>query len=84
MMPAMLNEPSGTVSQVLSLIPFTSPVAMMLRIPFGVPLTQVYWSVALLVASFPLCTWLAARLYRGSILRYNRLASFRAKYKKKK
>ena len=84
MMPAMLNEPSGTVSQVLSLIPFTSPVAMMLRIPFGVPLTQVYWSVALLVASFPLCTWLAARLYRGSILRYNRLASFRAKYKKRK
>ena len=83
MMPAMLNEPSGTVSQVLSLIPFTSPVAMMLRIPFGVPMTQVYLSVALLVASFPLCTWFAARLYRSSILRYNRLASWRSRKKER-
>ena len=82
LMPAMLNEPSGTVSQVLSLIPFTSPVAMMLRIPFGVPLSQLYWSVALLVASFPLCTWGAARLYRSSILRYGLLTSLRKRSKK--
>lgn len=80
LMPAMVNAPSGVLSQVFSIIPFTSPVAMMLRIPFGVPLNQLYWSMALLVISFPLCTWLAARIYRSSILRYGlRLSLFRKK-----
>jgi ABC-2 type transport system permease protein len=80
LMPAMVNAPSGVLSQVFSIIPFTSPVAMMLRIPFGVPLNQLYWSMALLVVSFPLCTWLAARIYRSSILRYGlRLSLFRKK-----
>ena len=78
-MPAMVNAPSGTLSVVLSLIPFTSPVAMMLRVPFGVPLDQLYWSMALLVVAFPLCTWLAAKLYRSSILRFNRLSIRRKK-----
>ena len=71
LMPAMINSPSGTLSQILSLIPFTSPVAMMLRIPFGVPLSQLYWSMTLLVVTFPFATWFAARIYRRSILRYN-------------
>lgn len=83
LMPAMINAPSGTLSQVLSLIPFTSPVAMMLRIPFGVPVAQLYWSVALLVAAFPLCTWLAAKLYRNTILRYNLVATLRSRRKKR-
>ena len=77
-MPAMINAPSGMLSVVLSMIPFTSPVAMMLRIPFGVPIPQLWWSMALLVIAFPLCTWLAAKLYRSSILRFNRL-TFRRK-----
>lgn len=77
MLPAMIDAPSGTLSQVLSIIPFTSPVAMMLRVPFGVPLWQLWLSMALLVATFPLCTWLAARIYRSSILRFNILARFR-------
>ncbi|MBQ9588532.1 MAG: ABC transporter permease [Bacteroidales bacterium] len=80
-MPAMVGAPSGTLSVVLSIIPLTSPVAMMLRIPFGVPLTQLWWSVALLVLSFPLFTLLAARIYRGSILRYGLLANWRKKKK---
>ena len=70
LMPAMLNQPSGTLSVVLSIIPFTSPAAMMLRIPFGVPVGQLYWSLALLILSIPLCTWIAARIYRRSILRF--------------
>ncbi len=73
LIPAMTNSPSGTLSTVLSIIPFTSPAAMMLRLPFGVPMTQLYWSMALLVITIPLCTWLAAKLYRNSILRYGRL-----------
>lgn len=79
LMPAMINAPSGTLSQILSIVPFTSPVAMMLRIPFGVPLSQLYWSMALLVFTFPLCTWLASRIYRGSILRYGRFTFHRQK-----
>lgn len=73
LMPAIMNAPSGGLSVALSLIPFTSPVVMMLRVPFGVPLSQLYWSMALLVVACPLCTWLAARIYRASILRYGRL-----------
>lgn len=79
MLPAVIDSPSGTLSQVLSIIPFTSPVAMMIRVPFGVPLWQLWLSMALLVATFPLCTWLAATIYRATILRYNILAKFRLK-----
>ncbi len=79
LMPAMLEAPSGTLSQVLSIIPFTSPVAMMMRVPFGVPLWELWLSMALLIIAFPLCTWLAAKIYRTSILRYNILAKFRKK-----
>lgn len=79
LMPAMIEAPSGTLSQVLSIIPFTSPVAMMMRVPFGVPLWQLWLSMALLIIAFPLCTWLAAKIYRTSILRYNILSKFRKK-----
>ena len=79
LLPSMIDSPSGTLSQVLSIVPFTSPVAMMLRVPFGVPLWQLWLSMALLVATFPLCTWLAAKIYRTSILRFNILAKFRLK-----
>lgn len=77
LLPAMIEAPSGTMSQVLSIVPFTSPVAMMLRIPFGVPMWQLWLSMALLIITFPLCTWLAAKIYRATILRYNILAKFR-------
>lgn len=70
LMPAMVNEPSGTLATWLSIIPFTSPVAMLFRIPFGVPIWQVALSMGLLLATFPLCTWLAAKIYRHGILRY--------------
>ena len=75
MLPSILAAPSGILSQVLSIIPFTSPVAMIIRVPFGVPLWQLWLSMALLVATFPLCTWLAARIYRVNILRYNILST---------
>ena len=77
LLPALLNSPSGTLSVVLSLVPFTSPVAMLLRIPFGVPVGQLWLSAILLVVAFPLSTWLAARIYRASILRYGLLTALR-------
>lgn len=70
LMPAMIYEPSGALSTWLSIIPFTSPVSMLFRIPFGVPIWQVVLSMALLLATFPLCIWGAAKIYRHGILRY--------------
>ncbi len=66
----MMRAPSGTLATWLSIIPFTSPAAMLMRIPFGVPYWQLLLSVALLVAAVPLCTWLAAKIYRTGILQY--------------
>lgn len=74
---SFMNEPSGTLATWLSIIPFTSPIAMMFRIPFGVPIWQVVLSTVLLVVSFPLCTWIAARIYRTGILRYGKKTTYR-------
>lgn len=72
LIPVMVGAPSGSVSTLLSIIPFTSPVAMLFRIPFGVPGWQVVLSMVLLAATFPLCIWLAAKVYRVAILRYGK------------
>jgi ABC-2 type transport system permease protein len=76
-MPAMVNEPSGALSTWLSIIPFTSPVAMLFRIPFGVPIWQVVLSMVLLLATFPLCIWAAAKIYRTAILRYGQKTTWK-------
>ena len=77
LLPSMLNQPSGDLSVWLSIIPFTSPVAMLLRIPFGVPAWQVLLSMLLLLATFPLCIWAAARVYHSAILRYGQKTTWR-------
>ena len=76
LLPSMIGQPSGSISVWLSIIPFTSPVAMLMRIPFGVPVWQVVLSMLLLLATFPLCIWAAARIYRSAILRYGQKASW--------
>lgn len=75
--PLIVAAPSGAVAQWLSMIPFTSPVAMMLRLPFGVPLSQVWLSAAILLVSFVLLTWMAARIYRVGILMYGKKTTFK-------
>lgn len=77
LLPSMIGQPSGSISVWFSIIPFTSPVAMLMRIPFGVPVWQVVLSMLLLLATFPLCIWAAARVYRSAILRYGQKASWR-------
>jgi ABC-2 type transport system permease protein len=77
LMPAMVGQPSGGLTVWLSIIPFTSPVAMLMRIPFGVPVWQVAVSMLLLLITFPLCIWAAAKVYRSAILRYGQKASWR-------
>jgi ABC-2 type transport system permease protein len=64
----ILRDPHGPVSFWLSVIPFTSPVAMVGRIAFGVPDWQLALSMLLLVGGFLLTTWIAGRIYRVGIL----------------
>ncbi|KWW31975.1 MAG: ABC-type Na+ efflux pump permease component-like protein [bacterium P3] len=67
--PALLSDPSGPLAVVLSLVPFTSPVALLFRLPFGVPVWQVVLSLALILLFVPLCTAWAAAVYRRRILK---------------
>ncbi len=76
----MFENPSSDLAVWLSIIPFTSPVIMMIRVPFGIDsadLWQVYLSMTLLVATFVLITWLAGRIYRTGILMYGKKASLK-------
>jgi ABC-2 type transport system permease protein len=64
----ILRDPHGSMSVWLSIIPLTSPVAMVGRIAFGVPTWQLALSMAMLVGGFVLTTWIAGRVYRVGIL----------------
>jgi ABC-2 type transport system permease protein len=64
----ILNDPHSSASFWFSIIPFTSPIAMMGRLGFGVPLWQLLLSQFLLIAGFIFTTWIAARIYRVGIL----------------
>jgi ABC-2 type transport system permease protein len=61
----------------LSIIPFTSPIAMMGRIAFGVPDWQLALSMVLLVAGFIFTTWIAARIYRVGILMHGTKVNYK-------
>lgn len=67
-MNSVINNPDGPLSFWLSIIPFTSPIIMMGRIGFGVPIWELALSMILLVLGFIFTTWLAARIYRVGIL----------------
>ena len=73
----ILDDPHGTISVWLSIIPFTSPIAMMGRIGFGVPLWQLLLSMTLLVGGFILTTWFAGRIYRVGILMHGTKVSYK-------
>lgn len=77
----VINNPSGPVAFWLSIIPFTSPIIMMIRIPFGVPIPEIILSMTLLVFGFVLTTWFAAKIYRTGILMYGKKISYRELWK---
>ena len=79
--PMIINSPNGILAQWLSMIPFTSPVAMMLRIPFGLPIWQVWLSLAILLVSFVACTWISAKIYRTGILMYGKKITYKELWK---
>jgi ABC-2 type transport system permease protein len=76
----VFENPSGALAVWLSIIPFTSPVIMMVRIPFGIEPTdiwQLYLSMTLLVGTFIGMVWVAGRIYRVGILMYGKKATWR-------
>lgn len=79
----VLNNPDGPVSFWLSMIPFTSPIVMMARIPFNppVPLWEIGLSMAFLIAGFILTTWIAGRIYRTGILMYGKKPTVKELFK---
>jgi ABC-2 type transport system permease protein len=77
----VINDPHGTVATVFSMIPLTSPIVMMMRIPFGVPLWQIAVSLVLLFATFLLVVWFAAKIYRVGILMYGKKPTWKELYK---
>jgi len=73
----VIEDPHGTVSTVFSFIPLTSPVVMLMRIPFGVPIWQQALSILILVGSFMFTVWFAAKIYRVGILMYGKKPTYR-------
>ncbi|WP_316840270.1 ABC transporter permease [Pedobacter gandavensis] len=71
------NDPYGPVAFWLSMIPFTSPIAMVVRLPYGVPDWQLALSMFILVVGFLGTVWLASRIYRVGILMYGKKTSLK-------
>jgi ABC-2 type transport system permease protein len=77
----VIEDPHGTISTVFSFIPLTSPVVMLMRIPFGVPIWQQLLSFALLVCTFIFTVWFAAKIYRVGILMYGKKPTYKELWK---
>jgi ABC-2 type transport system permease protein len=84
-MTVVVQDPSGPLATWASIIPFSSPIVMMARIPAGVPGTVPYWelglSMVLLVLGFLGTTWLAGKIYRTGILMYGKKPSWKIMWK---
>ena len=77
----IVNQPDSNLSFWLSMIPFTSPVTMMMRIPFGVPYWEIALSAAILILGFIGTTWMAGRIYRTGILMYGQKVNYAVMWK---
>ncbi len=73
---SVVQNPASSLAVWTSMIPFTSPMVMMARIPFGIPAWQIWTSLALLYASFAGMVWLSAKIYRVGIFMYGKKPSF--------
>ncbi len=74
--PSVINNPSSGAAFWGSIVPFTSPMVMMARIPFGIPLWEILVSLVLLYASSVALIWLAAKIYRVGIFMYGKKPTF--------
>ena len=78
---AVFRDPSGDIAFWFSMVPFTSPIIMMARIPFNPPLWEVILSMTILAATFVFTTWFAARIYRTGILMYGKKVTYKELWK---
>ncbi|MFT5752356.1 MAG: ABC-2 type transport system permease protein [Flavobacteriales bacterium] len=78
---AVIDNPHGTVATIFSIIPLTSPIVMLMRIPFEVPMWQLALSITLLIGSFIFTVWFAAKIYRVGILMYGKKPTYREIFK---
>lgn len=77
----VMNNPHGTVATVFSMIPLTSPIVMLMRIPFGVPWWQIVLSITILFGTFFFVVWFASKIYRVGILMYGKKPTWKELYK---
>lgn len=77
----VLNDPHGPVSVAFSHIPLTSPIVMLMRIPFGVPWWEIAISMTILIITFIFMIWLASKIYRIGILMYGKKPTYKDLYK---
>jgi ABC-2 type transport system permease protein len=77
----VINDPHGSIPVIFSHIPFTSPIVMLMRVPFGVSWGELVISMSLLVATFVFMVWLAAKIYRVGILMYGKKPTYKDLYK---
>jgi ABC-2 type transport system permease protein len=77
----VINDPNGAIAVLFSHIPFTSPIVMLMRVPFGVSWYEIAISMALLLVTFVFMVWLAAKIYRVGILMYGKKPTYKDLYK---
>ena len=77
----VIQEPNGQLAFWMSMIPLTSPITMMIRLPFGIPLWEIALSGAILVASFFAVVGIASKIYRVGILMYGKKVTWKELYK---
>ena len=77
----VINDPHGPISTIFSYIPFTSPIVMLMRVPFGVSWTELAISMTLLLVTFVFMVWLAAKIYRVGILMYGKKPTYKDLWK---
>lgn len=76
-----MQNPESSISFWFSMIPLTSPIVMMARIPFGVPYWQIGVSMVIMVITFLVFVWMAAKIYRTGILMYGKKSSWKEMWK---
>ncbi len=77
----VINDPHGPISTIFSIIPFTSPIVMLMRVPFGVSWIELISSMVLLFFTFAFMVWFAAKIYRVGILMYGKKPTYKDLYK---
>ncbi|AUC14223.1 ABC transporter permease [Tenacibaculum sp. SZ-18] len=77
----VINDPHGPISVIFSYIPFTSPIVMLMRVPFGVAWWEIALSLLILIVTFISAVWIAAKIYRVGILMYGKKANYKDLWK---